>query len=194
MIILPTGEELARLSTVNRARCKHIDGFNHPLEDLSPEQWCCAFMGEVGETCNVLHKIDEHKCGRRSGEYGHYVQQALDEVADSVIYLDILFQRMGIQLAGVAGFAQGRMETFWHLKRDKGLAHCGYEFARHAVGVIAAACDPGRSVLEMHEPAMLFLAQSGVISYKLAQRLWPRIVAKFNATSDKIGWQERLVV
>lgn len=192
MIILPTGEQFARLSAANLKRCEHMDGFSHPLNELSPEQWSCAFIGEVGETCNLLHKIDEHKHGRRTGEYGHYVQQANDEVADCIIYLDVLYQRKGLELAGAAAFTQPRMDTFWDLKREKGIAECGYDFARHAGRIIDAACEPGRSPVEMHEPSMMFLAMAGVITHKLASRLWPRIVEKFNATSDRINWRERL--
>jgi NTP pyrophosphatase (non-canonical NTP hydrolase) len=64
----------------------------HPLAHWSPTDWGCALAGEVGELCNLLKK-------ERRGE-GLDVIAAADELADVVIYADLLAARLGINLSG----------------------------------------------------------------------------------------------
>lgn len=62
----------------------------HPLESWSETDWATATAGELGEMCNKIKKL-------RRGEMISYLDIA-DEMADTVIYLDLLAARMGIDL------------------------------------------------------------------------------------------------
>ncbi|KPL21781.1 MAG: hypothetical protein AMJ75_09350 [Phycisphaerae bacterium SM1_79] len=75
------------LSKANLLRCEKSF---HPLNDWSPSDWSNAMAGECGEVCNLTKKlrrgedIKPHEIGR--------------EIADSVIYADLLAQRLGLSL------------------------------------------------------------------------------------------------
>jgi len=79
-----------QLRMANRTRC---EGAFHPIEEWSPTDWACAAAGEMGELCNMIKK-------ERRGEHADRLAMA-HEIADTVIYLDLLAERLGIDL-GVA--------------------------------------------------------------------------------------------
>jgi len=62
----------------------------HPIEDWSPTDWATCVSGEVGEACNLIKKlrrgwkIDSREIGL--------------ELADAVIYIDLLADRLGLNL------------------------------------------------------------------------------------------------
>lgn len=75
-------------SVHNAARC--ISCFNHGLNDWSPLEWGGAAAGEMGELCNLLKK-------KRRGE--NVDNKAIaDEIADTITYLDLLAQSLGIDM------------------------------------------------------------------------------------------------
>lgn len=78
---------LDHLRDRNVARCKES---SHPLEDWSPTDWACAMAGECGEACNLIKK-------RRRGQ-SIATSQIADELADLVIYADLLAARLEINL------------------------------------------------------------------------------------------------
>lgn len=55
-------------------------------------EWAGAMAGEAGEAANVAKKI------RRDGPSAELRQQLADEIADTLIYLDILAAQEGIDL------------------------------------------------------------------------------------------------
>jgi len=75
------------LRAANVARCAE---FGHGVEDWSPADWATAVAGELGEAFNLLKK-------RRRGEPINNSDIA-HELADTVIYLDLLASRLGIDL------------------------------------------------------------------------------------------------
>jgi len=75
------------LRKVNVRRCKAAF---HSLKAWSPNDWAVAVAGEVGEACNKLKK-------RRRGEKIP-LKDIADEIADAVIYLDLLAARIGVNL------------------------------------------------------------------------------------------------
>jgi NTP pyrophosphatase (non-canonical NTP hydrolase) len=87
-ITVPHPLTFAELRDANRDRC---GGSFHPLESWSLSDWATALAGEVGEACNLIKK------GRR----GEPIERAAlaDELADAVIYLDLLAARLGLDLA-----------------------------------------------------------------------------------------------
>lgn len=76
-----------RLRVVNVLRCE--DAFE-PLDSWSPTDWACAVAGELGEACNKIKKL-------RRGE-NVPLEDIAKELADAVIYIDLLAERLGINL------------------------------------------------------------------------------------------------
>lgn len=75
------------LRYTNIGRCEQLF---HKLFDWSPTDWACAMAGECGEACNLIKKS-------RRGELVAYDDVA-DELADVVMYADLLAARLGINL------------------------------------------------------------------------------------------------
>lgn len=80
---------LDRLRQLNRRRCE--EAFGHGVEGWNEAEWGCAIAGEVGELCNLLKKL------RRGDAVS--LDAICEEVADVVIYLDLLCAKLGIELA-----------------------------------------------------------------------------------------------
>jgi len=83
----PAGLTFERLSEINLDRCQ---GSFHVLDHWGVTDWACAAAGEMGEACNLIKKArrGEDIPASRIGE----------EIADTVIYLDLLAQRLGLRL------------------------------------------------------------------------------------------------
>lgn len=84
------GLTLSRLREANIARCEQMW---HPVDAWSPTDWATAAAGELGEACNLIKKL------RR----GEDVPQHLIgyELADTLAYIDLLAERLGIDLEAV---------------------------------------------------------------------------------------------
>jgi len=77
-------EELRRKNVL---RCEDVF---HPLNDWSATDWACAMAGECGEVCNKVKKLRRGEMITRK-DIG-------EELADVIIYADLLAARMGIEL------------------------------------------------------------------------------------------------
>lgn len=85
----------------NGARCLrwHPDG----ITSWSQSDWAVAIAGEAGEMCNVVKKLNRLRDGL-VGNHGEDVSHAQliaklgKELADVVIYCDLLAQREGLNL------------------------------------------------------------------------------------------------
>jgi len=83
----------------NVQRCEDVF---HPLRDWSPTDWACAMAGEAGELCNVVKKMrrldgadaKDDTPDRRDS----LTVEAAVELADTVIYADLVAARLGIDL------------------------------------------------------------------------------------------------
>ncbi len=82
-----------QLRQANAARCG--ESF-HELDAWSPADWAVAMAGECGEACNLVKKM------RRQHPYDappeELTSMLADEIADLVIYADLLASRMRIDL------------------------------------------------------------------------------------------------
>ena len=94
------------LADVNKTRVKRWHP--HGIEDWSPMDWACAAAGEMGEVCNAVKKLRriEDQIANLSADSKRQLSskpEAIlaigDEIADTVIYLDLLAQRLGIDIA-----------------------------------------------------------------------------------------------
>lgn len=90
------------LRKVNTKRCESSQGFNHRIEDWTPNDWMVATTGELGEAANILKKlkrVEDDLPGNTVEETYEVLEQRLaDELADTVIYLDLLAARCNINL------------------------------------------------------------------------------------------------
>lgn len=88
------------LREANVRRCNEVF---HPLDSWSLTDWACAMAGEAGEACNVVKKL-RRLDGTRVSPVGpgHDREDLLahlsEELADVVIYADLLAARAGIDL------------------------------------------------------------------------------------------------
>ncbi|MDJ1494176.1 MazG-like family protein [Cytophagaceae bacterium DM2B3-1] len=79
---------LSQLKVANALRCKE---FGHgDIDEWTATDWGCAVAGEVGEMCNLIKKL-------RRG-HGIDIKDIAKEAADVVIYLDMLCQKLKIDL------------------------------------------------------------------------------------------------
>lgn len=85
------------LRRTNVARCESA---YHPIASWSPTDWACAMAGEAGEACNVVKKLRRLDSSPHIAheERGTLVRHAADEIADMVIYADLLAARLGVDL------------------------------------------------------------------------------------------------
>lgn len=81
--------DLLTLRIANQKRCEQSF---HPIDEWSETDWGCAVAGEVGELCNLLKK-------RKRGD-NIPLKAVMDEIADTIIYLDLLAARLGVHLSG----------------------------------------------------------------------------------------------
>ncbi len=70
------------------------------LDEWSLSDWAVAMMGEAGEACDVIKKLNRARdCAPGNKRTPAELQQDLaDELADTLIYLDLLAAKAGIDL------------------------------------------------------------------------------------------------
>ena len=95
--------DLKEFSKSNRERCESLEGFNHRLKDWSLSDWMTAVTGELGEAANVVKKLNRIRDGIPGNKE---TKEELEiklarELADTFIYLDLMFQSIGLDLSGV---------------------------------------------------------------------------------------------
>jgi NTP pyrophosphatase (non-canonical NTP hydrolase) len=173
----------ATLRQVNVARC--IEGWKHPLESWSLDDWIIAVAGELGEALNLVKKLNRARDGiiGNSQTVDELTRHLADEIADAAIYLDLLLARYDTsieQQCGYADFTELRNYTRAHADERDEPSRIG----REAVVALAKLASTGRAMSFLH--ALDGLAAA----YGIA--LGDAIVAKFNRTSEKHGMPHRL--
>lgn len=93
---------LERLSPVNAERCQI--SFRHVIRSWSPLEWAGAMAGEAGEAANLAKKITRGDFAEADvltikGVTQTAAEHLADEIADAVIYGDLLCTRVGVNLA-----------------------------------------------------------------------------------------------
>lgn len=83
----------------NIKRCEDVF---HPVDSWSPTDWATAMAGECGEACNEIKKM--RRLDGADSEIDtpqlreHLKKNVSKELADLVIYADLLADRLGIDL------------------------------------------------------------------------------------------------
>jgi len=93
--------DFARLRAINVERC--VKGFGHALDSWSVAEWTNAMCGEAGEAANVAKKMLRHRdnvAGNKGADLDlEALRQKLGrELADTVIYLDLVCASQGLDL------------------------------------------------------------------------------------------------
>jgi len=93
--------DLKEFSRRNRERCESPAGFNHGLSSWSLSDWFMATLGELGEAANVGKKLNRVRDGIPGNDEApdELRSKLRRELADTLIYLDLLAQSEGIDLA-----------------------------------------------------------------------------------------------
>jgi NTP pyrophosphatase (non-canonical NTP hydrolase) len=81
--------DFGQLRKANIERLKEI---HRATLDWTIGDWGCAAAGEMGELCNFLKKV------RRGEEIA--CRDVADEIADVIVYLDIIAHQFNIDLGG----------------------------------------------------------------------------------------------
>jgi len=89
----------SKLRNANVKRCEDVF---HPLDSWSPTDWATAMAGECGEACNNIKKLRrlDGTDGSLDTKYERtrLIYETGKELADLVIYADLLSARLGIDL------------------------------------------------------------------------------------------------
>jgi NTP pyrophosphatase (non-canonical NTP hydrolase) len=87
----------------NLRRCQAENGFNHKLHSWTLSDWMTATMGELGEAANIVKKLNRVRDGIPGNtETLHELRAKLaDELADTLIYLDLMAQAAGFDLEAI---------------------------------------------------------------------------------------------
>jgi hypothetical protein len=88
---------------LNRIRC---DRWHPPTgDDWTLGDWSNAFMGEGGELANVVKKLRRHQSGHATSyntpEVVELRERFAEEVADVLLYLDLLCWKAGVEPAAL---------------------------------------------------------------------------------------------
>ena len=89
--------DFGELRPANLVRCH--DAY-HPLDEWSLCDWATAAAGEMGEVCGVVKKLRRISSDDDAAldAFPDQLVPLSDEIADVVIYLDLLAARAGIDL------------------------------------------------------------------------------------------------
>lgn len=184
-----------QLRIANATRCLrwHKTG----LDEWSLADWCVAVGGEVGEALNVVKKLNRD----RDGQPGNTKSRAElmvdlgDELADIVIYLDILVAAGGDGRLGVlfarSGFAELRQATIDEFPDPTMLSTSEW-----ATGMLELSGGLANVVLVNPEhiggAADILLNSVDAVAYSWGIDLGVAVARKFDATSERYGFPERL--
>ncbi len=93
------------LEVLRKANVTRCEKSFHKLDDWSVTDWACAMAGEAGEACNLAKKLRRltgptYETGKANTPKS--VQEIIagiaDELADVIIYVDLLAARLDIDL------------------------------------------------------------------------------------------------
>ena len=86
------------LEELRMANMTRLSKFNHGdlVNGWNVAEWGCVAAGEMGELCNILKKMNRQMSSDPSCD--HLREKASEEIADTVIYLDIIAAKLGLSL------------------------------------------------------------------------------------------------
>jgi len=175
-----------------------------PLQDpWSIEDLLVALGGEVGEALNVMKKLERDRKGMRGNSEGFasLVRSLGKELSDATIYLDLTMAAGKLAPFGAAEFSFGSMQA---PRPTINLNRIGASMFVEA-GRFADLIQRAEIEAEMgdsdhteqyrtraREGALQLMNRIGMAATVLGMDLGDEVAAKFNATSEKLNFPERL--
>jgi hypothetical protein len=185
------------LRRANAARCE--GGFNHRLGDWSPADWMVAIGGEVGEALNLVKKLNRERDGIKGNTLSRadLVQRLGSEISDAVIYVDLTLASFDLELFGELREPANFDQLMAMARRGLQVNPLGFSMSQAGEGILRGLGKLATATYQRDRMAVAGTAATLVLELAgLAELagidLGPALVATFNATSDKIGWQPRL--
>lgn len=101
-------ESILNFNKLREANVRRCEDVFHKLHDWSPTDWATAMAGECGEACNEIKKLrrlDGADADADTAENRHWLKVNIaHELADLVIYADLLAARLDIDLGEAIKF------------------------------------------------------------------------------------------
>lgn len=185
---------LARLRAANLARQQSYPAYNWDLD-----VWVVALGGEVGEALNVIKKLRRDADGipGNTKSRAELLVDLGDEIADAVIYLDLLMSAAELSFLPSLHFDVTLDEALM-------IAEAGYAEAPEGFGLEQMGRDVLRGLGELAEAIWsgdrseiqiagdTLLSELAGLAMLGGLDLSQCVVSKFNASSEKLGYPQRL--
>lgn len=182
---------------------RHVRYYAKDQPAWSHDEWMVAIGGEVGEALNLVKKINRVR-QRMAGDrrtLPELTSMLGDELADVAIYDDIIASHYRTEQLGraqafrIADFAQLRNSTEQDHAFAEPDARClsgpGRQMLRH-LGVMADMAPLTNQ--QMAVQCDWLLGAADAVAWHAGIDLGAAVIRKFNATSEKLGFPERLGV
>lgn len=173
-----------RLPEANKTRCHRWHGPNG-VNDWTADKWTVATLGELGETANALKKLwrvrsnmanISEDAARQLSTEGEALAAIAAEFSDTMIHYDLLLQSLPQSFYLMTEYA----ENFSHKTPEICLLMAG-----------RALCIGGALLVDH-----VYTFRSAMIQFAIHPEInidpVEAIINKFNATSIKYGFPERL--
>jgi NTP pyrophosphatase (non-canonical NTP hydrolase) len=99
----------------NVSRCNSVF---HSLESWTPTDWATAFAGEAGEACNAVKKLKRFETKKNTAKDPQTEDECIGliglELADTIIYADLLAARLGIDLGEMVRLKFNKVSELYH--------------------------------------------------------------------------------
>lgn len=178
------------LTTANVARCTR--SWRMSLSNWSRADWHIATGGELGEALNVVKKLNRDAGGYAGNTVSRdeLLRMLADELADVVIYLDLFAASLNHPLATVgraADFGTLRETVHKNTEHRVGLSERG----RLALTAMGELCKDHRHDA-WPQSIWILLLRIDAIAAEAEIDLGAAVIAKFNRTSEKLGFADRI--
>ena len=196
----PAALTFAQLRETNVARCSRWHpGFPNDGQ-WTGEDWANATAGEMGEACNVVKKLRRQETRLRGAvdpDYDVLRTKRGDEIADTLIYLDLLEAFYGITPRGGSYADIGSSSVDGMVKRN------GAGWSNSVAAAMGAVCETVEWITSdypitvsrqdhLRPYTRLLMVRLCHLAHFYGVDVSAAIVRKFNAISEREGLPERL--
>lgn len=192
----------AEFRRANVARCLKWQPAG--LNDWSYDDWAIAVGGELGEALNVVKKLNRDRDGLvgNTRSRDELLQDLADEIADTVIYLDLLLASVGFTFfdagEGMDSFGDLRIANALALANSTAAVRASMDLSRwgrrclRAVGKLTEIMEGEERTSYVLKAARNLLGMLEFTANAAGIDLGSAVVSKWNRTSEKRGFPDRL--
>ncbi|HTK34573.1 MAG TPA: MazG-like family protein [Caulobacteraceae bacterium] len=145
--------------------------------------------GEVGEACNVIKKLSRERLGIRGARAT--VEDLASELADVVICVDLVAMSLDLDFRG-ATLGEGPFKVVLGSAAAPPLTSAGLQLTR-GCGLVSSWVIWGASSVQIGAALDGLLQDCALVAAIEDIDLGAAVVAKFNATSEKVGLATRMI-